>query len=153
LPVVKGRRQSVSERKSSGTAPKGRGSGLIVLIEDDVSVANAWGMLLEAEGYRVAMAESASQALAVVRHLDVDPDLIISDFYLLDGSTGVEAVAAIREDVGKTVPAFIVSGDTSKVVQDARSLENSQIMSKPVNTNRLLESARTAISEGEVPTE
>jgi hypothetical protein len=39
------------------------------------------------------------------------------------------------------------------VVQDARSLENSQIMSKPVNTNRLLESARTAISEGEVPPE
>lgn len=153
MPVVAGKSKIVSERKSSDAAPKARGSGLIVLIEDDVSVANAWGMLLEAEGYRVAMAESASQALAVVRHLDVDPDLIISDFYLLDGSTGVEAVAAIREDVGKLVPAFIVSGDTSKVVQDARSLENSQIMSKPVNTNRLLESARTAISEGEVPPE
>ena len=39
-------------------------SGLVILIEDDVNVANAWGMLLEAEGYNVAMAASASEALA-----------------------------------------------------------------------------------------
>jgi hypothetical protein len=71
----------------------------------------------------------------------------------LDGSTGVEAVISIRKDIGKNVPAFIVSGDTSKVVQEARSLENSAIMSKPVNTIRLLESARTAIVEGLVPPE
>jgi CheY-like chemotaxis protein len=99
------------------------------------------------------MAASASEARAVVRHLDIDPDLIISDFHLLDGSTGVEAVTSIRKDVGKTVPAFIVSGDTSKVVQDARSLENSIVMSKPVNTAQLLDSARAAISIGIVPPE
>jgi PAS domain S-box-containing protein len=153
MPIVKRARKTRSVEQPSNTVPKERGSGLIVLIEDDVSVANAWGMLLEAEGYRVAMAESASQALAVVRHLDVDPDLIISDFHLLDGSTGIEAVASIRKDVGKTVPAFIISGDTSKVVQEARALENSLIMSKPVNTNRLLEAARTAVTNGEVPPE
>ncbi|MFQ5983075.1 MAG: PAS domain S-box protein [Woeseiaceae bacterium] len=128
-------------------------SGLVILIEDDVKVANAWGLLLEAEGYRVATAASAAEAQALVTHLDTKPDLIISDFHLLDGSTGVEAVTSIREDVGKTVPAFIVSGDTSKVVQDARSLVNSAIMSKPVNTTRLLESARTAILKGIVPAE
>jgi CheY-like chemotaxis protein len=116
-------------------------------------VANAWGLLLEAEGYRVAMAASASEARAVVRHLDIDPDLIISDFHLLDGSTGVEAVTSIRKDVGKTVPAFIVSGDTSKVVQDAKMLENSIIMSKPVNTDRMLESARATIANAAVPPE
>lgn len=153
MPIVKRARNTRSVDKPGNRVPQERGSGLIVLIEDDVSVANAWGMLLEAEGYRVAMAESASQALAVVRHLDVDPDLIISDFHLLDGSTGVEAVASIRKDVGKTVPAFIISGDTSKVVQEARSLENSLIMSKPVNTNHLLETARTAIANAEVPPE
>jgi hypothetical protein len=39
------------------------------------------------------------------------------------------------------------------VVQEARSLENSAIMSKPVNTARLLESARAAIVNGVVPAE
>lgn len=153
MPVVSEASEDDSKLTANAALPDAGGSGLVVLIEDDVTVANAWGLLLEAEGYRVAMAASASEALAVVRHLDVDPDLIISDFHLLDGSTGVEAVASIRKNVGKNLPAFIVSGDTSKVVQDAKSLENSLIMSKPVNTNRMLESARTAIAEGAVPDE
>ena len=123
---------------------------MIVLIEDDVKVAKAWGLLLEAEGYRTATAASAADAQALVSSLAVPPDLIISDFHLLDGSTGVDAVAAIREYLGKDLPAFIVSGDTSKVVDDARSLRNSVLMSKPVNTDRLLEMAHDAISSGSV---
>jgi len=126
-------------------------TGLIILIEDDVSVANAWGLLLEAEGFRVAMAASATEAGALIKHLDDVPSLLISDFHLLDGSTGVEAVSAIRKFFGEKIPAFIVSGDTSKVVKDARMLDNCTLMSKPVDTNRLLSAARAAIRTGDVP--
>jgi len=126
-------------------------SGLIVLIEDDVNVANAWGLLLEAEGYRVATAESATEARALINHLDGTPDLLISDFHLLDGSTGVEAVSAIRDYYDEHIPAFIVSGDTSKVVKDARLLDNVTLMSKPIDTNRLLAAARHAVRTGVVP--
>jgi protein-histidine pros-kinase len=126
-------------------------SGMIVLIEDDVNVANAWGLLLEAEGFRVATAESAIEARAVIKHLSPPPDLIISDFHLLDGSTGVEAVAMIREAFERNIPAFIITGDTSKMVQDAKGTENCIIMNKPVNTDRLLEEAIIAIDTGCVP--
>jgi signal transduction histidine kinase/CheY-like chemotaxis protein len=126
-------------------------SGLIVLIEDDVNVANAWGMLLEAEGYRVATAASATEARALIQYLDDSPSLIISDFHLLDGSTGVEAVADIREHYGLCIPAFIVTGDTSKIVKDAQPVDNSTLMNKPVNTGRLLAAARIATRTGEVP--
>jgi CheY-like chemotaxis protein len=110
-------------------------------------------LLLEAEGFRVATAASATEARAVINHLPSAPDLIISDFHLLDGSTGVEAVNAIRKEFDANIPAFIVSGDTSKVVQEARSLTNSALMSKPVATDYLLQLARAAISSGEVPEE
>jgi CheY-like chemotaxis protein/anti-sigma regulatory factor (Ser/Thr protein kinase) len=135
----------------SVNAPEGDGSGLIILIEDDVSVANAWSLLLEAEGYRVAMAASATEARALINHLDQVPALIVSDFNLLDGSTGVEAVAEIRDHYEKNIPAFIVTGDTSKVVKDAQPVENSTLMNKPVNTARLLAAARTATQTGMVP--
>jgi len=128
-------------------------SGLIILIEDDVQVANAWGLLLEAEGFEVATAASAKEARAVVEHLDSPPELIISDFHLLDGSTGVEAVAEIRRRFDQIIPAFIVSGDTSKMVQEARSTENCAIMNKPVNTDHLLKVAKEAIATGIVPPE
>lgn len=125
--------------------------GLIILIEDDVNVANAWGLLLEAEGYRVATAASATEAQALITHLDQEPRLLISDFHLLDGSTGVEAISGIREYFEDLIPAFIVSGDTSKVVKDSRLLVNCTLMSKPIDTNRLLSAAREAIRSGEVP--
>ena len=126
-------------------------SGLVVLIEDDVNVANAWGMLLEAEGYGVAMAASATEAQALMKHVHETPALLISDFHLLDGSTGVEAVSAIREFFDEHIPAFIVSGDTSKVVKEARLLDNCTLMCKPIDTNRLLDAAQHAVSTGEVP--
>lgn len=129
----------------------GASGGLIILIEDDVKITNAWGLLLESEGYRVATAASATDARAIVEHLGQAPDLVISDFHLLDGSTGVQAVQDIRAAFGKNIPAFIVSGDTSKVVQDARELDNSMLMSKPVNIDLLLNHAQHAIATGSVP--
>jgi len=127
------------------------GGALVILIEDDVKVASAWGLLLEAEGYRVATGASVSEVNAMIRHLAGPPALIISDFHLLDGSTGVEAVNKIRGYFDASIPAFIVSGDTSKIVKDARLVDNCTVMSKPVNTARLLLAARAAAATGLVP--
>ena len=152
MPIV-GRPPSAKEEDETSLADEAEApaSGLVILIEDDVRVANAWGLLLEAEGFHVATAASAKEARAVVEHLDAPPELIISDFHLLDGSTGVEAVADIRRRFDRIIPAFIVSGDTSKMVQEARSTENCAIMNKPVNTDHLLLVAREAIATGIVP--
>jgi PAS domain S-box-containing protein len=153
IPMVQAQQQFDTGAESPADRKKAEPpiSGLIILIEDDVQVAAAWELLLEAEGYRVATAASANEANAVAKHLDGPPDLIISDFHLLGGSTGVEAVAAIRQEFQKNIPAFIVSGDTSKMVQDAKSTTNCVIMNKPVNTDRLLKVARSAIISGIVP--
>ncbi|MGH8221541.1 MAG: hypothetical protein ACREQZ_01075, partial [Woeseiaceae bacterium] len=95
--------------------------------------------------------ESAAEALAMLEHVARAPALVISDYHLLDGSTGVQAVMEIRKAYQRNIPAFIVSGDTSKVVQDARSLDNCELMSKPVNIDRLLRLAKATIATGSVP--
>ena len=151
LPVVAPTAANTDEEEQRDTAAAGSATGLVILIEDDINVANAWGLLLEAEGYRVATAGSATEARAIIERLADAPDLVISDFHLLDGSTGVEAVSEIRRHYQRTIPAFIVSGDTSKVVKDARPLENCTLMSKPVNTGRLLAAADIATRTGHVP--
>ena len=151
IPVVAGAR---SARVDNGVHVARHGelqAGLVLLIEDDVNVANAWSLLLEAEGYDVESAASATEARAIIDKLREAPALLISDFHLLDGSTGVEAVSGIRRYFDKEIPAFIVSGDTSKVVKEARLLDNCTLMSKPIDTNRLLAAAREAIRTGEVP--
>lgn len=139
------------EDADEGLHRSGDTGGLIVLIEDDVSVADAWGMLLEGEGYRVATAASAAEAETLIQHLDEEPVLLVSDFHLLDGSTGVEAVRLIRNAYDSEIPAFIVTGDTSKIVKESRLLDNCTLMSKPVDTNRLLIAATYATRTGFVP--
>jgi len=151
IPAVKGAEQRKVREAHNADVDEEAVSGLIILIEDDVNVSNAWGLLLEAEGYRVAIAESAPEAKALLDHIDETPALLISDFHLLDGSTGVEAVSLVREYFDAHIPAFIVSGDTSKVVKEARLLDNCTLMSKPIDTNRLLAGARQAIRTGLVP--
>jgi protein-histidine pros-kinase len=130
--------------EQSGVAP----DGVILLVEDDLAVARAWAMLLRAEGYRVLLAQSADEATSVAGELERPPELIISDFHLLDGSNGVQAVTKVRRAFGKNLPAFIVSGDTSKVVDEAKGLANSVLLSKPVHTDDLLAMARKAIVTG-----
>ncbi len=151
LPIVVGGGSYVEDELGGDSRIEEQGSGLVILIEDDVSVADAWGLLLEAEGYTVATAASATEANALIQHTDEPPILLISDFHLLDGSTGVEAVSLIREFYDAEIPAFIVSGDTSKVVKEARLLDNCTLMSKPVDTARLLAAAHSASISGCVP--
>ena len=151
VPSVAGSGSYVEDELGADAEIETQGSGLVILIEDDVSVADAWGLLLEAEGYTVATAASATQASALIKHISEPPILLISDFHLLDGSTGVEAVSLIREFYEAEIPAFIVSGDTSKVVKEARLLDNCTLMSKPVDTARLLAAAHAATLSGSVP--
>ena len=151
LPAVGSQVETADAESEEAPLAAEESSGLVILIEDDVNVANAWGLLLEAEGFRVATAESATEAKALMRHVEETPALLVSDFHLSDGSTGVEAVSLVRENYGAPIPAFIVSGDTSKVVKEARLLENCTLMCKPIDTNRLLAAARHAVRTGEVP--
>jgi PAS domain S-box-containing protein len=132
-------------------ASRGGKYGTIVLIEDDASVANALEALLEAEGYRVATAASAKEAKTIAKHIDAAPELVITDYHLLDGSTGVEAVAQMREYFAAEIPALIVTGDTSIVMEAVRDLPNSLLIRKPVNPDQLLQDTNIAIETGKVP--
>lgn len=122
--------------------------GRILLVEDDANVANAWALLLAAEGYVVERAASLAEVKDLLRNMSEGPQLIISDYHLADGSTGIDAVRSVRTACASEIPVFIVSGDTSRVVDTARSVPNSMLMRKPVNTDLLLRLARDAIESG-----
>jgi DNA-binding response OmpR family regulator len=125
-------------------------AGSIVLIEDDVLVAQAWQRLLVREGYDVSMAATVREAHDVADRLTRVPDLIISDFHLADGSSGIVAVRDLRAAFESEIPAFIVTGDTSKIADEARALKNSKLMRKPVNTEVLLDLVHRAVLSGKI---
>jgi signal transduction histidine kinase len=84
---------------------------LVVVIDDDPMILEAMRGLLRRWGCRVVAAASADAAMAGID--GSRPDLIIADFHLTDGSTGVAAIEQLRAAAGASVPAFLLSGDTA----------------------------------------
>ncbi len=121
------------------------GAGLIITIEDDTAVSEALRVVLEAEGYRVSQNGSSDELRARLAGLDEVPVLIISDFHLGEGLTGADLIGEIREHFATFVPAFIISGDTSRILVNAQDIPECVLMSKPVDPDRLVEAVRRAV--------
>jgi CheY-like chemotaxis protein len=51
------------------------------------------------------------EALASLEH-EGRPDLIICDYRLANGQSGIAAIADLRKAYGAPIPAFLMSGDT-----------------------------------------
>jgi signal transduction histidine kinase len=104
---------------------------LVVVIDDDLRVLDGMRGLLRSWGCRVVSGDTAA---AVTEGVGADPpDLIISDYRLSDGRTGIEAIEQLRHGFGGAIPAFLISGDThSDTLHQARA-NGLHLLHKPVD--------------------
>jgi CheY-like chemotaxis protein/anti-sigma regulatory factor (Ser/Thr protein kinase) len=116
----------------------GRGNppirGRVLVVDDEPPVAEATGLLLELEGFEVHLASCEREALEQARASA--PDIIVSDYHLRAGETGVGVVLAIRDSVHTNVPAIFVTGDTGKIDRDR--VTNAVFLSKPLRAEELI---------------
>jgi CheY-like chemotaxis protein len=119
--------------------------GTILIVDDEAAVAHATSLFLELEGFDVRVANGKNEAL---KHLaSALPDVIVSDYHLRGLETGADVVAAVRVRLRSNVPAIFVTGDTSKVANDAK-LGNAILLSKPTNVDELLGAIQRCIAAG-----
>jgi signal transduction histidine kinase/CheY-like chemotaxis protein len=105
---------------------------LIVVIDDDALVLEAMRGLLQGWGCRVVLAATDTEALMRLARDDIPPDLIISDYRLANGRTGVQAIARLREALGAPVPAFLITGDTAPELLREAGASGFHLLHKPV---------------------
>lgn len=131
--------------------PEARGSGTLLLVDDDENVLKASENLLELWGYRVLTAADAIQALALCRRYGLEIDLVLLDYRLPDGWTGVMLVASIREALGFDLPGILVTGDTA--AKQLREVYTSglPLLHKPVDPEELRHCVATALAAGMKP--
>jgi DNA-binding NtrC family response regulator len=114
--------------------------GLILVIDDEPAVADATRMMLELEGREVLVAANIGDVRALVPDASTVPDVIVSDFHLSPDTTGIDAVRTAREATRRTIPAIIVTGDTSSHMAVVRSqLPKCHVLSKPIDVDALLD--------------
>ena len=120
--------------KAMCTAPFAK---LVVVIDDNPLVLEATGGLLRSWGCCVVAAKSCDEALVSLAETEADrrPDLIVCDYQLSRGLTGVDAIERLRTAFGK-IPALLISADASAPQCEVQP-RSYHLLYKPVNAERL----------------
>ena len=109
----------------------------ILLVEDDQGVRDATRLLLKVEGYKVLVAASRDEALALVdQHGAVD--LLITDFHLAPDVSGLDVIQALRQRDPSPFQVIIVTGDTSAAMRELPQDTHLRLLPKPVHADELL---------------
>jgi CheY-like chemotaxis protein len=105
---------------------------LVVVIDDDPLVLEGIGGLFRSWGYHLLVGTDG-EALAGVVDRNRPPDLIVSDYHLSGGKTGIQVIERLRRAFCAEIPAFLVSGDTSpELLRQARA-SGYHLLHKPVD--------------------
>ena len=107
----------------------------VLIIDDDEAVRAGMLQLLLSWGCQCEAVESIEEALCSARvHR---PDIVISDYRLREHSTGAQAIAVLRAELGEALPALLITGDTApERLRDARA-SGIPLLHKPVAPTQL----------------
>jgi PAS domain S-box-containing protein len=111
------------------------GGALVLCVENDPAIAGAMRDLLGGWSCAVVTAATAQQALAALDGRR--PDVILSDYHLDHGRTGLEALAALRDVLGRDIPATIITADRDPAIRAAAHVAGCHLLSKPVRPGAL----------------
>ena len=109
----------------------------IVVIDDEATIREGMGELLHSWDCRALLADSVEHALQQLTDAGEEPVLIIADYRLREGKTGVEAIRQIDASLGAKTPAIIVTGDIDPQRLREAQASGYQLLHKPVSTTAL----------------
>lgn len=133
--------QAVMRRATSpGIAALGnlQFKGLTVLvIDNEVSICEAMQLLLSGWGFDVITALSYEQLFQHRERLEDTLDLVIADYHLDNGRTGLDVVYRMKAELAIEVPVLMITANyTNELKQEIRHL-GYRLMNKPVKPAKL----------------
>ncbi|MGV0908862.1 PAS-domain containing protein [Martelella sp. FOR1707] len=115
--------------KPAGKLPGHAIAGLKVLcIDNEEAILEGMRVLLGGWGADVHVARGQREA----RALDIVPDVIIADYHLDNGASGVDAVTILREHYQRHIPALLITADRTQEVRDLAEEEDIAVQHKPL---------------------
>jgi DNA-binding NtrC family response regulator len=108
----------------------------VLVVEDDRQIREAMTLLLEEWKCRVATATSGEEVDAALQRLGVAPDMVIADYRLPGGLTGLDAIARVRLRHPR-IAAAITTGDVTTEALREMQAASLPILHKPLRPARL----------------
>jgi DNA-binding NtrC family response regulator len=116
-------------------APSGdHASESILVVDDELKIRDLISEFLTMRGYRVCVAHNGPTALALVEQ--ERPDFIVTDMYM-PGMDGLELMGELRAKHYTGGVLVLTASQDEKLLQDMLDLGSVDIMSKPVDLERL----------------
>jgi CheY-like chemotaxis protein len=110
---------------------------VVMVIDDQYSILAGMQALLAGWGCLVLLAASGTEALDMLPHLPRPLDVVIADYHLDAGSTGIIEIGRIREAASRPVPGILITADHSVEVQDQVKRHGYWLLRKPLNPAQL----------------
>lgn len=112
------------------------GGALIAVIDDELAIQQAMDSLLSSWSHRPVVGASAEAVMARLSEAE-PPDLLICDYRLPGGQTGVEQIEILRRRFGRSIPAMLITGDTAPDRIAEAQASGFLLLHKPLSNARL----------------
>ncbi|MFS3137568.1 chemotaxis protein CheB [Gluconacetobacter sacchari] len=120
----------------------------ILIVEDDPDVRALLAQVLRAEGHRVTAVPDGRAALATVRRAGLGPDIVLADYNLPDGMSGIDTITQVTTLARRPVRSIILTGDISNATLREIAQHPCVRLNKPVEAFALLQAVRGLLSSG-----
>ena len=129
---------------SAHIAPR---SGTILIVEDDPEVRENLELFLKEEGYDAATAVDGPAALGLAVRRTIRPDLVLADYNLPNGLTGIQVCQKLRQELSRPIPFIILTGDISTEALRDIALHDCVQFNKPVKLRELTQAIEKLLAK------
>ncbi len=137
MDLVKGQPQEPTTYLAPAGANEADMDLIVLVVENDEDVLFATTQKLELWGASVLPAASTEEALGLIRDIGMPPDIILADYQLDNGDTGVNAIRQVRSETKTKVPAIMITADRSPDLVRTGAQMGFTVLTKPVQLSRL----------------
>ncbi|MBK9080384.1 MAG: hybrid sensor histidine kinase/response regulator [Hyphomicrobium sp.] len=109
----------------------------LIVIDNDLVVLDAMQTLLARWGADVRLARDLDDISEVLGESDFKPALILADYQLDNGVTGLDAIARIRQLMNPSLPAIVITADRREETATNAARAGCELLYKPVKPAEL----------------
>jgi len=109
----------------------------VLVIDNDQTVQGAMRTLLDRWSCQMRFVSGLAEISALISDPRYRPDIILADFHLDFGDTGLTAISHMRAVCGNSLPAIVITANHSDVIAQAVQQAGCELLRKPVRPAEL----------------
>jgi signal transduction histidine kinase len=109
----------------------------VIVVDDDLAVLTAMQTLLTRWGLDVRPARDLEDIGEILSDGAFSPAIVLADYHLHEGISGIDIVRHIRRHVSSEIPAILITADRTDVAAEAAMRNRCELLLKPIRPGEL----------------